>query len=265
MEAWRSRVSWVRMAESAGYRSPWYWGPPSVALLLAAAVALSGSNVTLFHWFNGWPAWSGNALWADLTVLGDTVFVFALLLPWWRRRPDIVYAAFLAAVPATLWVDVLKPLIDSPRPAAVLGASAIHVIGPVLTARSFPSGHTTAIFTLAGVVALSLTRSRWRWPVLGLAALVGISRCAVGAHWPLDVLGGAFGGWLSAWAGVALARRWHAAGARRGLRATLTVLCLVACLSLFGFDGGYALAQWWARGLAVGLLLFFVIELLRRD
>ena len=253
------------MAESAGYRSPWYWGPPSAALLLAAAVALSGSNVTLFHWFNAWPAWSGNVLWADLTVLGDTVFVFALLLPWWRRRPDIVYAAFLAAVPATLWVDVLKPLVDSPRPAAVLGASAIHVIGPVLTARSFPSGHTTAIFTLAGVVALSLTRSRWRWPVLGLATLIGISRCAVGAHWPLDVLGGAFGGWLSAWAGVVLARRWHAAGARRGLRATLTVLCLVACLSLFGFDGGYALAQWWARGLAVGLLLFFVVELLRRD
>ncbi|MEJ2480926.1 MAG: hypothetical protein P8Y78_12315 [Acidihalobacter sp.] len=141
------------MAESAGYRSPWYWGPPSAALLLAAAVALSGSNVALFHWFNAWPAWSGNMLWADLTVLGDTVFVFALLLPWWRRRPDIVYAAFLAAVPATLWVDVLKPLIDSPRPAAVLGASAIHVIGPVLTARSSRGTQTEDTFSLLGFTA----------------------------------------------------------------------------------------------------------------
>ncbi|MEJ2633249.1 MAG: phosphatase PAP2 family protein [Acidihalobacter sp.] len=253
------------MPEAAGRSGAWRWGPPAVALLLAIAVALSGGNVALFHWFNSGSVWSGDALWADFTVLGDTVFVFALLLPWAPRRPDIVFAAFIAAVPATLWVDVLKPLIDSPRPAAVLPLSTLHIIGPELTARSFPSGHTTAIFTLAGVIALSLARSRWRWLLLAAAALVGVSRCAVGAHWPLDVLAGAFGGWLSAWAGVALARRWHAVGARPRVRATLMVLCLVACLSLFGFDGGYALAQWWARGLAMGLLLFFVVELLRRD
>lgn len=251
------------MADGAGRAGAWAWGPPAAALVLAAAVALSGANAGLFHWLNGWPAWSGDAVWADLTVLGDALFVFALLSPWFRRRPDIVFAGFIAAVPATLWVDVLKPLIDSPRPAAVLPLTALHIIGPELTARSFPSGHTTAIFALAGVLALSLERARWRWAVLGLAALVGASRCVVGAHWPLDVLGGAFGGWLSAWAGVTLARRWRAFGMRRAPRVISSLLCLGAVASLFGFDAGYAEAAGFARLLALGLLLWFGFELRR--
>lgn len=251
------------MAEPGRPLGAWRWAPPAAALLLGLGVAATGSNTALFHWFNGWSAWTGDTLWADVTVLGNTVFVFALLLPFRWRRPDIMFAGFLAAVPATLWADVLKPLLNTPRPAAVLGPTAIHVIGPVLTAHSFPSGHTTAIFTLAGVIALSLASARWRWPLLAAAALIGLARCVVGAHWPLDVLGGAFGGWFSAWAGVAAGRRWRALGTRPRVQAALTGVCLLACVSLFWYHGGYALAAGWARIVAAGSLVLFGVERLR--
>jgi len=54
----------------------------------------------------------------------------------------------------------------------------------------------------------SLPRSPWRWLPLLLAIPVALSRSAVGAHWPIDLLAGVLGGWLSALGGIALAARW---------------------------------------------------------
>ncbi len=71
---------------------------------------------------------------------------------------------------------------------------------------AFPSGHATeatAVYGMLAVVLASGTR-RWRAKVLGwasavlTAAVVGISRLYLGAHWLTDVLAGwALGGtWL---------------------------------------------------------------------
>jgi undecaprenyl-diphosphatase len=55
-------------------------------------------------------------------------------------------------------------------------------------AFSFPSGHTTTAFTIALMLGHF---SALLWPVaLVLAALVGLSRIALGAHFPSDVVAG---------------------------------------------------------------------------
>lgn len=231
----------------------WGWMPPVVSLLMAMLTVAFHGNRTLFEWFNALPEYTGDALWANLTVFGDTVVAFALLLPWYRRHPEIIWAAFLAALPASVWVDVLKPLFHHPRPAAVLPPHLIHVIGPRLFANSFPSGHTTTIFTLAGVLALSRPGRAWRATCLSLAILVGLSRSAVGAHWPLDEIGGAFGGWLAAWAGVMGSRYWNF-GLRPLPRRVFAALCLCCTLVLFVYDGGYSQARPMLDLLAVVLL-----------
>ncbi|MFA5083608.1 MAG: phosphatase PAP2 family protein, partial [Hydrogenophilaceae bacterium] len=160
---------------------------PLIWLLPAAALALlwplSGpANQAWFLALNGLAAGLPDVFWSDLTVLGDTLVALCLLLPFLRRRPDLVLAALLASLPATLLSHGIKDGLALARPFAVL-ADQVHVIGPYLKAGSFPSGHTTTIFVLASVLALGL-RARGAMPaLLALALLVGLSRIAVGAHW----------------------------------------------------------------------------------
>jgi membrane-associated phospholipid phosphatase len=225
-------------------------------------VYLSGANTALFLWLNHLSAYTGDPFWAGITVFGDTLVVLALLLPWWRRRPDLVWAALLAAVMAAVWTHGLKYLADVPRPPAVLPPEAFHVIGPAYRTGSFPSGHSTAIFTFAGVVFLSSALTWLRWPLLAFAALVAVSRSVVGVHWPLDLLGGMLGGWLSALGGLWLASRW-----RWGLRAPLrwlaaTVLALAAGKLLIGHDTGYPGAIWLLRSVGAACLLAWLGDIL---
>jgi membrane-associated phospholipid phosphatase len=57
---------------------------------------------------------------------------------------------------------------------------------------SFPSGHTSAAFSVAAVFAERYPDRRWvRWVAYGLAGLVGFSRISLESHFPSDVFLGA--------------------------------------------------------------------------
>jgi membrane-associated phospholipid phosphatase len=237
----------------------WAWAPPIVALVLLAAVHFSGSNTALFLFLNHLSGYTGDTFWAGATVFGDTLVVLALLLPLWHRRPDVVAAALLAALLAAAWTHGLKPLGGSPRPPAVLAQDVLHVIGPAYRMGSFPSGHTTAIFTLVGVLALTVG-NRLRWPLLAFAVLVALSRSVVGVHWPVDLLGGMLGGWLSALGGLWLARRWRWSTGRVGRTLSLGIPMLAAVGLVVGHDMGFPQVDWLVRGVGAACLLAWAME-----
>jgi undecaprenyl-diphosphatase len=98
-----------------------------------------------------------------------------------------------------VWITLLKNFYDRARPTEVA-----HLMEE--STKSFPSGHASIASTLyltLGLLLAQLSHTR-RFKVFFLSAaimltlLVGITRLALGVHYPTDVLGG----WLlgGAWA-----------------------------------------------------------------
>ncbi len=216
----------------------WLWGVPLFALMALAILLATGSNVALFEFLNRLMAHAGDIWWSHLTVLGDTSVALMFILLLLGRRPDLSWQFVLAALFASLWSQGMKELFSSLRPPSVLPEGAFHLIGPLLEFNSFPSGHTTTIFVLAGLFCLQPLSNRLKSLALTLAVLVGLSRIACGVHWPQDVLGGMFGGWLSAVAGVWLARRWQAGLNIWFQRALAVLITLLALWTMFYYDNG---------------------------
>lgn len=240
----------------------------AICLLFAAALA---GLVLVGDWYAGFiPAQAASAvlpgwLWESLTTLGDGRVQLALMLPFCLRYPRVFWALVVGALLAGMMSRGLKVWFDLPRPAAVLDASQITIVGARLTSHSFPSGHTVSAFSF--VVAWLALLGWWRaLPIVTLAVLVGFSRIAVGAHWPVDVLAGALIGLAGGWAGLRLSRRFRW-GLGIGPHWALVSIAVIAVATL-PFDGqGYPdtlpwriVASAWGLG---GFALVYLLPWLR--
>ena len=86
---------------------------------------------------------------------------------------------------------VLKNLIARPRPYTCDGYASLLMIEEQ-SDKSFPSGHTVALFEMAICVAYSTMRRSRLWGVLAYlyAFVIAYSRLYVGVHYPSDVIAG---------------------------------------------------------------------------
>ncbi len=268
---------------------PWLaWCLPAFLLLaLAFWLQSQAPQHELFLALNRWsvhhPTDSPAGLWSFLTLMGEADLLFALLSPLLLWRPQAMVAVVAALPVGGLYSIAFKRLYEAPRPAAVLDVAQFQVIGPLLHNVSFPSGHTISAFACAAAVLATLLlkpsipsghRSASNvsfsaqavfgfLAVLGLACAIGFSRIAVGAHWPVDVLAGASGGWLAGLSGAWLAGRFPAVWqSLRNQRVLGSVLCAIGLWLLWAptdYPQG-VLAVWLAAGCGV---LTVVLQLKR--
>jgi membrane-associated phospholipid phosphatase len=227
------------------------WLVPAVAAAAFVAIYALDANRTLFLALNRIGPATSDLVWANLTVLGDGMVAFALCLPLWRRRPDLLWALVFLAILGTLWVHGMKPVIDVARPPAVLG-DPVHVIGRAYQAHSFPSGHATTAFAIAGLLALGIASRAWVTALVALATVVAVSRAVVGVHWPLDILAGAFGGWLAAVVSLWLGQRTRQFGERAWVQWTLAALLAACAVALvLGYPDEYPQAVLFQRVIGI--------------
>ncbi len=127
----------------------------------------------------------GDGLTLVLISLGIGAVGFRLGWPTWKSAS---IHTLLAHGVAGLFTQILKHTIGRPRPRLRQGQD--WEIAPSLESGwdSFPSGHTTASFAVATVLAYHFPKAKMLW--FGLAAFNGTCRVITGAHFPTDVLGG---------------------------------------------------------------------------
>jgi len=189
-------------------RDPWPWVGFVSALAFLTLAMLVARNGGLS--FDGPLATAVKSLpipvgvWEAITALGGVilipisiVFVLAALT---TRRFRLALVVAFVLLGATLFTDIVKDQIARPRPVDPLVEAAGY---------SFPSGHSLNSAATYGLIALVVWRSELPLVVRRIAVilgvtlpfLIGLSRIALGVHYPSDVIGG----WLAGIAFVALA------------------------------------------------------------
>lgn len=251
---------------------------PGAGVLLAAGLflilgLLARDDATAQFWMmalhNASQQWP-ESLWGALSLLGlgwASVIVACAT----DRSDHSGRVLLLCLILGGFLTHGLKHWLGEPRPGLVL-AGSLQLIGtPILHSGSMPSGHALAAFALCTLLSTRVLNTgavnasnRLRLliaaSVWGVGVLIALSRIAVGAHWPADVLVGAALGILVTTMSFQLARMLptHRPGKAPWLPIVLEVSAIIAALR---YDEGLASTIWiqWTlaslAALSVGLRL----------
>lgn len=168
-------------------------GAGLLLLIPSALVARNGrvgpAEESVFRALNELPEWLYRPLWV-FQQLGNVVVAVLVVLgiAALLRNRRLAIAAVLGLVAKLVLERVVKAVVERERPGTSVGDVVAR--GEVsLDGLSFVSGHAT-ITTAFAVALMGALPPRWRGLPWVVVALNGLGRIYVGAHNPLDIVGG---------------------------------------------------------------------------
>lgn len=151
----------------------------------------------------------------NLTQLGDASIFLSFIILLVIYAPKFWESLLSALLVSAVLCKFLKELFSIPRPAEILNKDSFIIVGRTLDGfSSLPSGHTVTVFTILTVILFAFMPKKiiykgiWIFLLLGFGYLIGLSRVAVGAHFPFDVLIGSVIGYCSGVLGILITRRY---------------------------------------------------------
>jgi undecaprenyl-diphosphatase len=164
-----------------------------VSGLVASSGDVPGWERWIFHRINDLPGWLEAPMWlfqlAGLLLVPLVVALGAAAARQWRLAASLV-----ALVPIKLVVEkaVVKQLVERERPGTSIcagDASCGNFRDVPTEGLSFVSGHAIIAWSVATLLWPYLP-GRLRWVPVGIAVANSVARVYLGAHNPLDVIGG---------------------------------------------------------------------------
>jgi membrane-associated phospholipid phosphatase len=178
--------------------NPTFQSIMAVGLFAIATVAAQATQIPqwesqLFYTIHEWP----RVLYPLFYVItqAGSIFMLAGLLALYlfRGHYHIVLRLLMTGTLAYLLAGIAKSLWGRGRPFEVLDQVTIL---DVIQGPGFPSGHAALATALALTMGHYLIK-KYHWIPVAWIVGVGLSRVYLGAHLPLDIIGGFALGWLS--------------------------------------------------------------------
>jgi len=152
---------------------------------------------------------------SNFTQFGDCLISLSLLSVFVLYGPKLWEALLSASFISAFFSMLLKAIFAVPRPAAVFNHTSFLITGKMLVGNnSLPSGHSITIFTTLTVIMYAFMPQRLHYKILWFLGLIligfmlALSRVALGAHYPLDVVSGCIIGYLSGLLGIFFSREF---------------------------------------------------------
>ncbi len=162
------------------------FGLATIVMYLKKTYDLRNDPTTHMHWFN-------------IKFLTRDAYA--------KLKNSNAFLVFCSLILSGIVVEILKVIIGRARPIFFDEFGIVGFFPGTFewAFNSMPSGHTALSF--AGLVMLGMLMPRFKILTWSLAIAIAVSRVAIGAHWPTDVLLGAFIGMVAADVVLAVVRR----------------------------------------------------------
>lgn len=188
------------------------------AIIIIGFSVIVGKN-NLFFLLNNDLGKQGDMFFEYATYLGDgvvwAIFAIAVIFLNWKKLPLVLIAIIISTLIAHYIKGHLLKINYRPVDELSDQLNMVHLVKGVTInyGGSFPSGHSTQVFTMYLLACLLWNKNWLLWVGLLYALLVGYSRVYLAQHFPIDVAGGIgvaiISSWIALWIQRAIEKKWQ--------------------------------------------------------